>query len=558
MLAVLLPSLLAAAVASPRPRVPDASLTAVQLPDGPITCKKFGALTQECLGIPFGKVERWKPPLPPAPWTAPRDATGFGPACYSSDKNFAAGQDGKLIKGTQGCWDAAGKETGLCSEQCLSLNVYAPRNPPPAGEKYPVVVWIHGGGYSGGATIGLNGTTQVETISKGDIIWVTVNYRLNIHGFLGSEKLKANDPTGSVGNYGLQDQRFALAWVQRSIGAFGGDKDNVMIDGSSAGGGSTANHFVNVHSWPFFHKTAGESGMFATWNTMPLESAESHFSLALANASCSTVACINALSSYQLQQAAQWVDLKNSGAGQNPGVYLAFSPVVDGVDVIGAPWLLAKEGHTHRGPLMLGTARDEGQMFCPNCPANMTEAGFRSWATSTHGYQGADADTLVGLYKGHKPCTGAGPYFEYFGHWTEWAWAAIELTGDAGFHCGARLGARWVSGRQPVYIYHFAPDKAYASRHMCFVMHMDEDGGIYGTMDGPLAEQMGRYWYSFAKSGNPNTLRAAGSPEWTPYDNVTDRNIKFADPITFETGLRKEQCDYCAGTSRCQGGPGAE
>ena len=71
MLAVLLPSLLAAAVASPRPRAPDASLTAVQLPDGPITCKKFGALTQECLGIPFGKVERWKPPLPPAPWTAP-------------------------------------------------------------------------------------------------------------------------------------------------------------------------------------------------------------------------------------------------------------------------------------------------------------------------------------------------------------------------------------------------------------------------------------------------------------------------------------------------------
>ena len=62
--------------------------------------------------------------------------------------------------------------------------------------------------------------------------------------------------------------------------------------------------------------------------------------------------------------------------------------------------------------------------------------------------------------------------------------------------------------------------------------------------------------HSFAKSGNPNTLRAVGSPEWTPYDNATDRNIKFADPISFETGFRKEQCDYCAGTSRCEGGPG--
>ena len=167
-----------------------------------------------------------------------------------------------------------------------------------------------------------------------------------------------------------------------------------------------------------------------------------------ANASCSTVACITALSPYQLHQAAQWVDQNNDGAG----LTLAFSPVVDGVDVIDAPWLLAKQGHTHHGPLMLGTARDEGQMFCPACPSNMTEAGFRSWAVSEHGYQGADADTLVDLYKGHAPCTGGGPYFEYFGHWTEWAWAAIELTGDAGFHCGARLGARWVSGRQPVYI----------------------------------------------------------------------------------------------------------
>ena len=283
MLGVLLPGLLAAAAP---PRSPEAhaddSLTTVQLPDGPIRCKKFGQLTQECLGIPFGRVERWKPPLPPAPWTAPRDATGFGPACYSADKNFGEGKDGKVVKGTAGCWDAAGKETGFCSEQCLSLNVFAPRQPPAAGEKgYPVVVWIHGGGYSGGATLGLNGTAQVETISRGDIIWVTVNYRLNIHGFLGSEKLKGNDPNGSVGNYGLQDQRFALEWVQRSIGAFGGDKDNVMIDGSSAGGGSTANHFVNARSWPLFDKTAGESGMFATWNTMPLESAEAHFSLAL-------------------------------------------------------------------------------------------------------------------------------------------------------------------------------------------------------------------------------------------------------------------------------------
>eukprot|EP01043_Picozoa_sp_COSAG02_P053039 COSAG02_NODE_5804_length_4024_cov_5.645860_5_plen_69_part_00 len=65
---------------------------------------------------------------------------------------------------------------------------------------------------------------------------------------------------------------------------------------------------------------------------------------------------------------------------------------------------------------------------------------------------------------------------------------------------------------------------------------------------------MGRYWYSFAKSGNPNTFRAPGAPEWTPYDNATDRNITFAEPISFETGLRKEQYDYCARRTRCADG----
>ena len=101
--------------------------TMVQLPDGPITCRELGALTQECLGIPFGRVERWKPPLPPAAWAAPHDATEYGPKCYQDS-----------------CFAADGADTGECSEQCLVLNVYAPRDLPPAGQKYPVVVWIHG------------------------------------------------------------------------------------------------------------------------------------------------------------------------------------------------------------------------------------------------------------------------------------------------------------------------------------------------------------------------------------------------------------------------------
>ena len=112
---------------------------------------------------------------------------------------------------------------------------------------YPVVVWIHGGGFESGgsgAAWGHNGTQHVEA-SGGEVIWVSIAYRLNVFGFLGAAELRARDALGSTGNYGLQDQREALRWVQRSIGAFGGDPSRVTLDGCSAGAGSTANHATN-------------------------------------------------------------------------------------------------------------------------------------------------------------------------------------------------------------------------------------------------------------------------------------------------------------------------
>ena len=197
----------------------------------------------------------------------------------------------------------------------------------------------NGGGYSGGATLGLNGTAQVETISKGDIIWVTVNYRLNIHGFLGSEKLKGNDPNGSVGNYGLQDQRFALEWVQRSIGAFGGDPSRVTLDGCSAGAGSTTNHMVNPRSWPFFAQANGESGTFSSWDTNTLPMAQAVFDDFAALLGCATAQCLVAKSTEEVSAAAINA---SAGGGSSPNNGLPWAPVVDGVDVLGlcAPWHL--------------------------------------------------------------------------------------------------------------------------------------------------------------------------------------------------------------------------
>jgi len=159
------------------------------------------------------------------------------------------------------------------------------RGLPGAKANYPVLVWINGGAYSGGDSQQFNGMQHVEA-SGGDMVWVTVEYRLNVFGFVGLAALRSRDAQGSVGNYGLQDQRLALQWVQKNITSFGGDPGSVTIDGSSAGGGSTANHVVNAHSWPFFHKAAGENGEFAMWNSMPLSDAEQTFSAVLNRTAC--------------------------------------------------------------------------------------------------------------------------------------------------------------------------------------------------------------------------------------------------------------------------------
>ena len=150
------------------------------------------------------------------------------------------------------------------------------------------------------------------------------------------------DESGSVGNYGLQDQRLALEWVQKNIMAFGGDPANVMIDGCSAGAGSTANHAVNKHSWPFFSKAAGESGMFAMWNANTLATAESVYRQMANFTGCAggmhsdtVVSCLQGKSAADIIRASALL----------PGLMLTipridkivWAPVVDGVDTVGHP-----------------------------------------------------------------------------------------------------------------------------------------------------------------------------------------------------------------------------
>ena len=189
-------------------------------------------------GIPYAAPPvgplRWQPPAPAPAWQGVRDATRIGPRCLQDP-----GGDPEF-----------GRQT---DEDCLTLNVWTPPMRAGGGQR-PVMVWIHGGAFISGSA-GIYDSRWLAT--RGDMIVVTINYRLGAMGFLAHPAL---GPAGDVGNYGLADQQAALRWVRDNIAEFGGDPGKVTMAGESAGGMSVCDHLVAPESAGLFRSAIIQSG----------------------------------------------------------------------------------------------------------------------------------------------------------------------------------------------------------------------------------------------------------------------------------------------------------
>ena len=187
-------------------------------------------------GIPYAapptKSRRWQVPVPAAPWApSTLNATAFGNQCL---------QGGHTSDGYD--------------ESCLFLNVYAPFPPAPLERQLPVMLWIHGGAYNYGGSNGYPGASLVAAL-QGTVVVVTINYRLNVFGFLGSHEVQSRSARSTAGNFGIEDQRAAMLWVREHIAPFGGNPENVTIFGESAGGNSVINHLAQPASFGLVLKT---------------------------------------------------------------------------------------------------------------------------------------------------------------------------------------------------------------------------------------------------------------------------------------------------------------
>ena len=301
-------------------------------------------------GIPYAASpagpHRWRPPAPPEAWVGIKDCDRFTPVAPQSEN---------LIELT------LGRDPEVVSEDCLTLNIWTPA---PDNGRRPVMVWIHGGSFLTGS--GSGGLYRGGTLAReGDVVVVTMNYRLGALGFLahpalgegGQEWLDGREWLG-CGNWGLADQVAALHWVHEHIDVFGGDPDNVTLFGESAGGMSVASLLGIEAARGLFHRAIVQSG--------PPYTASMDDAATLAEKLAAHLGV--GLSRAELEQvpAEQWVQAissfgQTSGAVDDSG--LLVKPVVDGGLLSRSPEQAVADGVATDVPVILGTTRDESAFF---------------------------------------------------------------------------------------------------------------------------------------------------------------------------------------------------
>ena len=335
------------------------------------------------LGVPYAAPPvaelRFQPPKPPPSWK-PRvyNATYFRNVCY---------QDPAYNKFF---WPNFSQ---LQSDDCLYLNIYTPANSSSEKPLYPVMVYIHGGGYEAGTPV----VSPGDVIPLWGIVLVTIQYRLGPLGFI------TTDDSNAPGNYGMLDQVEALKWVQKNIGDFRGDPSSVTIFGESAGGSSVALHLLSPLSEGLFHRAIAMSGVA----TSPFAIGSSCEMTRQSRMTAEKAGC-RAESKSGMMKCLRSKSVKEISV-QDVNVW---RPIVDGNFLLDSPDNLRRAGKFYRVPFMAGFTNQDGASFFPQLFANLTSENYRATTAavfqeigSRYGQKMATdipkdiLDTLVLLYK---------------------------------------------------------------------------------------------------------------------------------------------------------------
>nr|WP_063779427.1 carboxylesterase family protein [Kibdelosporangium sp. MJ126-NF4]CEL23635.1 Carboxylesterase, type B [Kibdelosporangium sp. MJ126-NF4]CTQ93172.1 Carboxylesterase, type B [Kibdelosporangium sp. MJ126-NF4] len=484
-----------------------APATTVRTDRGPVT----GAVTGDVRsfqGIPFAAPPvgelRWQPPRPAAPWREPLDAT--------EPKAICAQLPGLSPDASE-------------AEDCLYLNITTPKR---AHRPLPVMVWFHGGAFTSGAASQYD---PVKLVTQGDVIVVTVAYRLGPLGYLATPGLTAEAGNQS-GNYGFQDQIAGLRWVQRNAAAFGGNPGNVTIFGESAGAASVCDMIVSPLTRGLFHRAIGQS-FSCDIDTLTPEAAHATGNQFAAALGCADVACLRTKPVKQLLTA--W-----------PGG----SPVVGGRELPLQPPDAIKQDKFHHVPLLWGSNLDEARLFVGlfylGIGKPITVELYEQITRETYG---AAADQVLAKYPvGNYPT----PSIALATWWTD---ASPQFLST----CSHLNSYKLFTAKPfpvPVYSYQFtdrtAPvivdwpgfDEGAAHAFELNYVWRQFFGKPMTARQEALSGTMVRYWTTFAHTGDPNTR---GLPEWRRYSSDSDVQELGLTAVAPKNPAIESNCAFWAG-----------
>ncbi|MGO4109747.1 carboxylesterase/lipase family protein [Paenibacillus sp. YAF4_2] len=474
-------------------------------------------------GIPFAAPpigeNRWRAPQPANDWDGVRKAYEYSPIPLQVRQEL----DDNNIYTRE--W--AVEPDIAMNEDCLYLNVWTPAKS--ADEKLPVFVWYFGGGLQVGHPSEME--FDGERIARRGIVVVTINYRLNVFGFLSHPEITAEAPEAPA-NFGHLDQQAATRWVKRNITAFGGDPDNMTIGGQSAGGGSVMGQLTSPQNNDLFQRAIVQSGIFT--KLYPSTRAPK-FQRTLKEAEQEGIQFFDFLDVSSLEEARK---LDAVYVRDKMVEYRAFwGTVIDNKFSVGNAFELFLQNKRWLVPVMFGHTSSE--FF--SIPEAVSLDEIHTMAVDLFGDEAKTFLELCGYSSGNleevinKASVSA---IEY----------AIRIAGQANADTGADI---------PLYYYNFDaeipgwdnPGTFHSVDLWFFFETLAKCWRPFVGKHYDLARQMCNYWANFIRAGDPNGKDSTGEdlPRWEPYTPDAPYGMKFADQAEFAKEKPNDRMKFLVG-----------
>jgi para-nitrobenzyl esterase len=487
-------------------------------------CKRNGVYTFK--GMPYGAstsgAGRFMPPAKPEPWTGIRNALAYGRVCpqdftanFDTDGHNLAGHDEDAFLLHRG--------SGVLvpGEDCLRVNVWTPEIN--GSGKRPVMVYMHGGGFSGGSDHDLLSYDGESLARNHDVVVVTHNHRLNVYGYLNLAAIGGEEFAMSA-NAGMLDIVAALEWVRTNIATFGGDPDSVTIFGQSGGGGKVIALMAMPAAKGLFHRAIIQSGPFLKALTPDYSQRVAELVLDELGLSGSQVKALQKISVNRLSRAS--AEAMKKMPKPQPSIRGTFGernwgPTVDGRVLPSHPFDPGAPAISDDVPFITGTNLNEAVSGVDRPDADaMTVEELKRLVSEAFG---GDSEAIIAAYRQDYPK--ATPFGLY---------ATIAASGFR-IPAFAQATRKAAQGAAPAYVYVYAwrtpvldnrPGTFHASE-ISFVFDNAELCNQYSAGDPgafALSQQMSTAWVRFARTGNPNH---SGIPYWPAYTADTRATMYF-------------------------------